>query len=106
MDLTQEMMDVYTLGATKEGVTDWTERDDRAGLQAVLNFLAPMPHDTERTSWELKLIRGVLGWTESAISKSAGYGGNGMFATADPEQLLIVRNLETVRDMLRPWARP
>ncbi len=64
MKITQEHMDVYTLAATKEGELDWTERDDRAGLQAVLDLIAPEPcwplATAERGSAELTQLRTVL----------------------------------------------
>lgn len=43
MELTQEHMDAYTLGATKDGVLDWSAREDRLGVIAVLNLIDPVP---------------------------------------------------------------
>lgn len=43
MEIEQAHMDVYTLGATKEGTLDWSERDDRLGVVEVLNLIDPVP---------------------------------------------------------------
>lgn len=47
MELTQEIMDIFAAGATKGGETNWSERDDAAGLRAVLKFIDPVPADID-----------------------------------------------------------
>jgi hypothetical protein len=47
VELTQEIMDIFATGATKGGETNWSERDDAAGLRAVLEFIDPVPSDVQ-----------------------------------------------------------
>lgn len=58
MELTQEIMDVFATGATKGGETNWSERDDAAGLRAVLEFIDPVPSDVQ----EMKDKNGGAWW--------------------------------------------
>ena len=112
MKLTQELMDVYTSGSTNDGETNWEARDDRLGIQAVLDHLAPSPPDiaktAERKSMELTRIRTVLSGADTAHKRCA-LRQSGIVASSllvpDPEGLLMIRSLDTVREMLRPWAR-
>lgn len=110
MELTQEIMDVYTAGATKMGEANWSERDDSAGIQAVLDFLAPAPdrisiagEAKDRVSFELSEIRTILSRADTAAMAVTGYKTR--LADPDPEQLRIVQALRTVVEVLRPWAR-
>lgn len=43
MELTQEIMDIFAAGATEDGVKNWSERSDAAGLRAVLAHIDPVP---------------------------------------------------------------
>lgn len=58
MELTQEHMDAYTLAATKDGMIDWSAREDRLGVQAVLDLIDPVPAemmliiDNDDDEWE------------------------------------------------------
>lgn len=48
MEIEQAHMDAYTVGATKEGTIDWSERDDRLGVVEVLNLIDPVPAEMNR----------------------------------------------------------
>lgn len=111
MELTQEHMDAYTLAATKDGELDWAARDDRAGVQAVLDLLAPEPADrlktAERRSAELTRVRTVLSSADTAhlrvrLRQSPQVSD---LLVKDPEALLMLQALDTVREVLRPWAK-
>lgn len=102
MKLTQDMVHAYVAGATDDGMTNWSERDDSKGLQALLDYLAPVrPIEPFRssTSRELMQIRTVLSNAVNARARVLGAGGR------DPEAHLMVRALDTVEEILRPWRR-
>lgn len=111
MELKQEHMDAYTSGSTKGGELDWNERDDRLGIQAVLDLLAPGPADrlktAERQSMELTRTRTILSGADTAHERVRLRQSPlvSELLPRDPEALLMLQALDTVREVLRPWAR-
>ncbi len=106
MKLSQEIMDAFVVGATDNGMKNWSERDDMKGLQGVLDLLSPAPADPEktarRTSRELTQIRTLH---SNAFNSRARIIGAAATDDFDPEAHLMVQALETVEEILRPWQR-
>lgn len=106
MKLTQALMHAYVAGATDNGMTNWSERDDSKGLQALLDFLSPAPADPEktakRTSRELTQVRTLHSNAFNSRARIIGAAGSPSF---DPEAALMVQALDTVEEILRPWQR-
>lgn len=106
MKLTQEIMDAFVMGATENGLTNWSDRDDMKGLQAVLDALSPSPVDPEktsrRTSRELTQVRTLHSNAFNSRARIIGAAGSPDF---DPEAVLMMQALDAVEEILRPWRR-
>lgn len=101
MKLDQGMMDEYASGATKRGMENWSDRNDMNGLQAVLDYIAPQPVPTERTSRELMQMRTILTNAVNARMRIINCAGT---MWPDPQAACMVRTLDTVIEILAPYA--
>jgi len=105
MKVTDEMIETF-MGAKVCACHPMNEIGTR--LQAVLDLIAPEPNDrrielpvAERVSNTLTEARTVLGRVDTALFNINIYPTY----REDPEWQKIAVTLDTVREMLEPWAR-